>query len=134
MPRRLAAYIAGLAAVSAVALAATSLVVPIDPRVRLGLFADPVVDSLAGVLFWILVTLVASALPVRMLRGSLVTTSIAPLVVVMYLGGPTAAAWVGLIGTLEMRELRGRISCTDAREPLRFCCPQSRAVSLLPRS
>jgi HD-GYP domain-containing protein (c-di-GMP phosphodiesterase class II) len=27
----------------------------------------------------------------------------------MYLGGPTAAAWVGLIGTFELRELRGRI-------------------------
>jgi HD superfamily phosphohydrolase YqeK len=109
MPRRLAAYIAGLAAVSAVALTATSLAVPIDPGIRLGLFPDPTIDSLAGVLYWIVVTLVASALPVRMLRGSLVTTSIASLVVVMYLGGPTAAAWVGLIGTLEVRELRGRI-------------------------
>jgi HD-GYP domain-containing protein (c-di-GMP phosphodiesterase class II) len=109
MPRRLAAYIAGLAAVSAVALAATSLAVPIDPRIRLGLFSDVTVDSLAGVVYWIVVTLVASALPVRMLRGSLVTTSIAPLVVVMNLGGPTAAAWVGLVGTFELRELRGRI-------------------------
>ncbi len=54
-------------------------------------------------------TLLASALPVQMPRGSLVNTSIAPIVAAMSLGGPTAAGWVALIGTTEYRELSGRV-------------------------
>ena len=42
-------------------------------------------------------------------RGTLVGVSGAPLIAAAILGGPTAAIWVALIGTTEVRELRGRI-------------------------
>jgi len=109
MPRSLAAYIAGLVAVGTVALTVASLAAPIDPRVRPGFFSDPVVDTVAGIAFWTALTAIASAFPVRMPRGSLIATSSAPLVVVMSIGGPACAGWVALIGTTELRELRGRI-------------------------
>jgi HD-GYP domain-containing protein (c-di-GMP phosphodiesterase class II) len=64
---------------------------------------------LAGLAFWIAVTLFAVALPVRMPRGTLVSVAIAPIVAAMALGGPVAAGWVALIGTTELREVRGRI-------------------------
>jgi hypothetical protein len=109
MSRSLKAYIVGLVAVCAIALAATSLTVPVEETLRLQVFDDPQLDTLAGLAFWIVVTLLASALPVVMPRGSIISTSIAPLVVVMMLGGPTAAGWVALIGTTDLRELRREI-------------------------
>jgi putative nucleotidyltransferase with HDIG domain len=54
-------------------------------------------------------TAMASALPVQMPRGSIVSVAIAPIIVSMNLGGPAVAGWVALIGTTELRELRGRI-------------------------
>jgi putative nucleotidyltransferase with HDIG domain len=73
---------------------------------------DPNASALelaAGLGFWVLATLLASALPVRMPRGMLVTVSIAPLIAATSLGGPTAGGIVALVGTTELRELRGRI-------------------------
>jgi len=109
MPRSLKTYITGLVALSALALAVASLVIPVDPRIALGWFADARVDVLAGIAFWTVMTLLASALPVQMPRGSLINTSIATLVAAMSLGGPTAAGWVALLGTTEVRELSGRV-------------------------
>lgn len=56
-----------------------------------------------------MLTLFASALPVQMPRGIFVSTSIAPIVAAMVLGGPAAAGWVAVIGTSELRELRGKV-------------------------
>jgi putative nucleotidyltransferase with HDIG domain len=109
MPRSLKIYITGLVALSAIALAVTSLVIPVDDRIALGWSDDSQVDILAGIAFWTVMTLLASALPVQMPRGSLINTSIATLVAAMTLGGPTAAGWVALIGTTEVRELSGRV-------------------------
>ena len=66
------------------------------------------VDVLLGLAFWTVITLFAGALPVRMPRGTFVRVSIAPIVAAMALGGPVAAGWVALIGTTELREVRGR--------------------------
>src|SRR5215203_2637523 len=109
MPRQLKLYIIGVVAAGALALGATTLVIPVDPQIgggfeRFGSYATAV-----GLAFWTLVTLLASALPVKMPRGTLVGVSIAPLIAATALGGPTAGAWVALLGTTEMRELRGRI-------------------------
>jgi HD-GYP domain-containing protein (c-di-GMP phosphodiesterase class II) len=109
MPRSLKIGITGLVALSALALAVTSLVIPVDSRIGLGWFDDSQVDVLAGIAFWTAMTLLASALPVKMPRGFQVNTSIATLVAAMSLGGPTAAGWVALIGTTELRELTGRV-------------------------
>lgn len=112
MSRSLKLYIAGLVTMGALALLVTSLVFPVDSTIGLefdGADGISEAERLIGVGFWIVVSLFASALPVRMPQGILVAVSIAPIVAAMNLGGPTAAAWVALIGTTEVRELRGRI-------------------------
>ena len=67
------------------------------------------VEIFLGLAFWVSLTLFAGALPVRMPRGTLVSVAMAPIVAAMALGGPVAAGWVALIGTTEIREIRGRI-------------------------
>ena len=109
MPRSLKIYIIGLVAISAIALVVTSLVIPVEREIALGVFGNEQLDILVGVAFWTVLTLLASALPVQMPRGTMINTSIATLVAAMSLGGPTAAGWVALIGTTEVRELSGRV-------------------------
>jgi putative nucleotidyltransferase with HDIG domain len=109
MSRSLKAYIVGLVAACALALAVTSLAIPVDGAIRLRVAEDVQTDTLLGLAFWTLATLLASALPVHMPRGTLISTAMAPLIVVMSLGGPTAAGWVALLGTTDLRELRRAI-------------------------
>ena len=59
--------------------------------------------------FWTALTLVTSSFPVRTPRGSVVSVSIAPILASGFLEGPTAAAVVGFVGVLELRELRGEV-------------------------
>jgi riboflavin transporter FmnP len=96
-----------------VALIATSLVIPIDSGISLivaGGRPDDALSKVAGVAFWTLVTIVASALPVNLSYGVQVAVSSAPLMAATILGGPTAGALVAAIGTTEMREIRGRVA------------------------
>lgn len=112
MPRSLKLYIAGLVAAGAFALVAAGFAFPIDPRIAIlfnGSRSATEVERLLGVGFWVIVTLLASALPVRMPRGMLVTVSIAPVIAATSLGGPAAGGLVALLGTTEIRELRRKI-------------------------
>ncbi len=117
MSRSLKLCVTGLVSISALALVLTSFVYSSNPSLVLGMRPDIALDVgqpqtievLLGVAFWTLLTLFAGALPVRMPRGSLVSVAMAPIVAAMALGGPVAAGWVALIGTTELRELRGRI-------------------------
>jgi putative nucleotidyltransferase with HDIG domain len=116
MPKALKIYVTGLVGSSALALVITSLVFAGRPGYILGM--RPEISAIQppsqlgvslGLAYWILITLFASALPVRMPRGTIVSVSIAPIVAAMVLGGPVAAGWVAAIGTTEMREIRGRV-------------------------
>src|SRR5215203_4300915 len=109
MPRQLKLYIIGVVAAGALALFATTLVIRVNPLIGVGFPALGSSATLAGLAFWVLATLMASALPVRMPRGTMVAVSIAPLIATATLGGPTAVGWVALIGSTELRELRGKI-------------------------
>ncbi len=112
MPKSLKLFIATLVAGSAVALLATSFVFPIDARIALDLDTNAgstLLEQVAGVVFWILATLLASALPVQMPGGFLITVSIAPIIAATTIGGPFVGALVALIGTTERRELRGEV-------------------------
>ena len=113
MPRSLKLYIIGLVGLSAFALITTSLAFGVEPRIAIefdGVIGRPSqAEVFAGVAFWCLLCLFASALPVRMPRGMFVAVSTAPILGAMALGGPAVAAWVALIGTTELRELRGGI-------------------------
>jgi putative nucleotidyltransferase with HDIG domain len=64
---------------------------------------------LAGIGFWVVLTLFGSSLPVRMPSGSTLDIAFAPLVATMTLGGAAVAGWVSLIGTTHARELRGEV-------------------------
>jgi putative nucleotidyltransferase with HDIG domain len=106
----LKAYISGLVCVSALALIATSLFVPVDTRIApVGMDLGPTAGVLAGLALWTVVDLLLTALPVQLASGTVVSVATAPVVVAMILGGPTAAGWVALIGATEVRELRGDV-------------------------
>jgi HD-GYP domain-containing protein (c-di-GMP phosphodiesterase class II) len=116
MPKALKLYIIGLVGTSAIALVVTSLVFAGRPGLVLGLQPEiaiwqPASDMnvLAGLSFWTLLALVASALPVRMPRGTMISVAMAPIVAAMILGGPVAAGFVAAIGSTELREVRGRV-------------------------
>jgi len=94
------------------ALLATSLVIPIGDAIAIeidGVSGPGIFDRLAGVAFWTAVTFVASAAPVKLSDGVHVAVSTAPIMAAAVLGGPTAAAWVALLGSTDLRELRGRV-------------------------
>jgi len=111
MPR-LKFYITGVVAMGAGALVATTLWFPLNEAMPI---AKPFVGSfgeqaaLVGVAFWVVAALFASAVPVRMPRGAAFAVSFSTLIAATTLGGPTAGAWVALIGTTEVRELRGQV-------------------------
>ena len=95
------------------ALLATSLVIPIDPRIGIEVDADPahgVIDMMAGILFWTIVDLRGirrSRQALRWRPGR--RLDCAPIMAAAVLGGPTAAGWVALIGSTDLREIRGRV-------------------------
>src|SRR6266566_7284640 len=102
MPRSLRLYVVGLVALSVFALVATSLFFGIGPRIAIefdGIPGSSWQEIGAGLGFWILASLLASALPVGTPQGVLIAFSLAPCIAAMNLGGPAAAAWVALIGT-----------------------------------
>src|SRR5262249_18391559 len=51
----------------------------------------------------------ASAVPIKMPRGAQFTVSVSTILAATVLGGPAAGTWVALLGTTELREIRGRI-------------------------
>ena len=112
MPRNLKLYIAGVVATSVFALVVTTLLFPLSKTMPIaagfaGAFGD--LAPIAGLTFWIVATMVASALPVRMPRGAVFAVSTSTIMAATLLGGPAAGAWVGLVGTTELRELRGEV-------------------------
>ncbi|MEA2608530.1 MAG: hypothetical protein QOJ75_773 [Chloroflexota bacterium] len=117
MPRSLKLYIVGVVTLSALALVVATFVFPPDRRIALALPELPgplaanqsAVELALGIGFWTLLTLITSALPVRLPHGTYQAVALAPLVAAMSLGGPAVAGWVAAIGTTETRELRGRI-------------------------
>jgi HD domain len=112
LSRTYVAYLTALVGAALVALLATSVWIPIAPDIAIeidGLQGASFLDRVAGVLFWIAVACVASAAPVRLSDGVHVAVSTAPIMAAAVLGGPTAAVWVALIGSTELRELRGRV-------------------------
>ena len=86
-------------AVAVLAIAAAFLRFPLRPEI----------GGAAGIAYWTVLALVAHALPVQLPRGSIVSVGAAPAIAATILGGPIAGAAVGVIGTLDLRELRGQI-------------------------
>jgi HD-GYP domain-containing protein (c-di-GMP phosphodiesterase class II) len=77
----------------------------------LGYYSVPPPENvdLAHVLFWIVVTLIASGQPVYLPRGVNVSVNSAPLIAALFdaaLPRPFAPLWIALIGTLQLRDVR----------------------------
>ena len=107
MNRRLGFLIAFLALSSGVLLLAAFLVF-MPPRVAISINGAP--NGIpAGIVFWVGLTVVGSSLAVRMPSGSVMDVAFAPLIAAVSLGGPVAAAVVGLVGTTQPRELRRQV-------------------------
>ncbi len=112
MPRSLKFYIAGLVGLSTLVLVSTSLRFGANERIAIEFDGVPGTSQLeifVGIAFWCVLCLLASALPVKMPKGMWVAVSTAPILAAMTLGGPAVAAWVALVGTIELRELRGKV-------------------------
>ena len=99
MSTQLRAYILITVAVASLLLAAALAFWPIRPAI----------GGPAGVAFWCALSFAASALPVRLPNGLHVTVGFAPATAAMLLGGPAAAGIVAVLGTFDLRELRGRV-------------------------
>ena len=67
------------------------------------------IGGTVGVLYWIGLTLVSSAMPVRLPQGTVASVSAAPILASVILGGPAAAVFVAGIGATDPRELRGEV-------------------------
>ena len=116
MPQSLKFYIAGVVTLSAVALVVATFVFPAETRIALYLVArirhrrrPSQLEILGGIAFWIVLTLLASALPVRLPVDRIRPLRWPQSSQRCRLGGPAVAGWVAAIGTTEVRELRGRI-------------------------
>jgi putative nucleotidyltransferase with HDIG domain len=112
MPRSLKLYIATVVAVGVLALAAATFLFPPKEAIALRLPGPGhgTTEELAlGLAFWTVITLIASAWPVLLSRGSQAGIAVAPIMASFLLGGPAVGGWVAAIGTTEVRELRGRI-------------------------
>ncbi len=112
MPKSLKLYIAGLVTIGVIALVAASLVFPVRSDIAIDIDGRPgasPAELVAGIAFWTLLTLFASALPIRMPRGLMLSVFFAPVLAATNLGGPAAGGWVAALGTTELRELRGKV-------------------------
>ena len=106
MNRRLFAILLCITVGTAALLAAVSSLCPPMDAISINGLPSGV---LAGIAFWVALTLIGSSLPVRMPSGSSLDVAFAPLVATMTLGGPALAGWISLIGTTQAREIRGEV-------------------------
>ena len=111
LSKRFGGYLAGLVGAAFIALLATSLRIPV--RLTIGIEVDGAsgigaLDVAAGILFWSVVTFVASSIPVKLSDGVYLAVSTAPMMAAAVLGGHAAAGWVAVLGSTDLRELRGK--------------------------
>lgn len=106
-------FLMALSVVSGLALALIvhALVqVPIGAGIALPLpFLPTALTPLAGVVFWTLICLAATASPISLPKGAIITSANPVIVGAAILGGPLAALIVAGLGTLEMREIKHQI-------------------------
>jgi hypothetical protein len=109
MNRRLGALIAVVAFVSGLLLVSAVVLCPLGWPISIMPKSHAPGEIVLGVIFWVGLTLLGSSLAVRMPSGSMLDVGFAPVIAAVSLGGPGAAAWVGLLGTTQGRELRRQV-------------------------
>jgi diguanylate cyclase (GGDEF)-like protein len=106
MSRMLRLSVVGVVVFGFGLLAVVTLRDSVDPAISVGL--PPTVlgnSTLAGVVFWIVIGLLGST-RARRDEHAVLTFHLPFVVAAMMLGGPVAAGWVGLVSTIELREIR----------------------------
>ena len=113
MPKSLKLYVAIVVVIGALALVAATFLFPPKPAIAISTYRRGRIPNDAeyalGILYWIGLTLIGSAFPVQLPRGTQQAVAIAPIMGSLFLGGPAVAGWVAALGTTELRELRGRV-------------------------
>lgn len=69
--------------------------------------------NIGPIFFWIVITLIAAALPVSLPGGVSATITTAPVLAAVFdpnLPNPLAACWVALVGTIEPRDIRRELA------------------------
>jgi diguanylate cyclase (GGDEF)-like protein len=106
---RIAIVVWAYVALAIVSLIATSLLYPVSPGISTPFVVGGLPQTTTGVAFWILIEMAGCSWS----RGEEGRASLvfggAAVIAAIVLGGPTAGGWVALLGTLELRELRGDI-------------------------
>ena len=123
MSTALKAYIAGVVIIGALALLIATLVYPPESTIAIKIpfgAANQGLSIVAGVGFWILLTLVSWALPVKLPFGTQQGVSPAPIRAAIFLGGRAGGAWVAGPGTAPQH--RGQ-HASDRLPSGRFRCP-----------
>ncbi len=90
-------------------LAFTTLAFRVSPAIALPFTVGGIDPVVLGVAFWTAICLVTSSIGLAPKGRAALVLAIGPLIASAALGGPTAAAWVALLGTFEARELRGQV-------------------------
>jgi diguanylate cyclase (GGDEF)-like protein len=86
-------------------LAIVTLNTPVDPAITVGLPGVLGHSTGGALLFWIAIGLLGST-RTRKDEHAVLTFHLPFVVAAMMLGGPVAAGWVGLVATIELREIR----------------------------
>ena len=96
-------------AAALLALLMTTLLVPVASGIATPFSIGGLQPTVTGIALWIALAIMGSAWSKKEEDRATVLLANAPIIAAVVLGGPTAAAWVALVGTFELRELRGGV-------------------------
>ena len=82
---------------------------PLAPAIATPFAIGPISPLVLGLALWIVVGLATSTQSVAAEGRITILYGVGPIVAAWALGGPAAGVWVALLGTFEVRELRGRV-------------------------
>lgn len=106
---RVGALVAAYTVVATVMLVWVTISVPVSHEIALPLSVGGIDPAVLGIGLWVLVSLATSTRGTADEGRAAIVFGVAPVVAVAALGGPTAAAWVALLGSFELREVRGDV-------------------------
>ena len=106
---RVAVLVWAYTAVAAVLLIGVTVAVPVSSRIALPFAVAGISPITLGVIVWILVGLATATRGTADEGRAAIVFGVAPVVAVISLGGPAAAVWVALLGSFELREIRGDV-------------------------
>ena len=96
-------------ALAVIALVVITARIPLETSIAVPVSLFGVDPAVLGVGLWVLVGLATSARGTADEGRVTIVMGVAPIVAALALGGPTAAIWVALLGSFELRELRGDV-------------------------